>query len=592
MSGFRQVILSLSTTMPASDVPEQSPRKLESTTCSIGRLLTLKQRRLQSTEDMANHTIKADSVMQFLDELLPRSPDTPPRPPQVTNPFEILEDADRLVESEVMELFVSGSFSNHQLVRTHMAIQLRAVADNDLCPALVMCRSEARPDPLDLDSTRQKVDTAFFYPDDAPTNGCPCWPDQVLPAEFKNRKKGNQEDAFDDRPGADLESGAGRRKKNRGQINSYSELIQVLQFRAFLFMLLIIGRRFRLLRWDRSGVIITESTDYFMFPDLLCEFLWRVSHSSRAALGLDTTATRLPLRPDSTNILDDVLEELRPHAVDYLPRLLTEPLAEDYVFKYVVDTFAESISVKEWPRYQLSVMDSNGESRSFLVGKPVFQMRGTTGRCTRGYVAYDLSRKKLVWLKDTWRTWYAGVETEGDVVLRLNAAGVQGVPTVSCHGDVEGQFTLTAAWWERQHPRTDSAPPSASPSASPSPDPEAAESDTDDTGSTSENTGNKRKRDSSPSPQPSDPQFRADTPVRHRKHYRIVVDEVCLELRKFRDARQLVRVFSDCISGKSIICSSSVTCHLRFIPQHTIVQLPRRTLTSMFFTGTSQTATS
>ncbi len=115
-----QLALSLSTTMSATDIPEQSPRKLESTTCSIGRLLTLKQRRLQSTEDMANHTIKADSVMQFLDELLPCGPDIPSRPHSTLNPFQSLKDADSLVEIAVTELFVRDPWLNHPVIHAHM----------------------------------------------------------------------------------------------------------------------------------------------------------------------------------------------------------------------------------------------------------------------------------------------------------------------------------------------------------------------------------------------------------------------------------------------------------------------------------------
>ena len=81
-----------------------------------------------------------------------------------------------------------------------------------------MCPSEARPDPLDMDSTRQKVDAAFFRPEDAPTDGRPHWVDQCLPCEFKNRKEGNKLDPFDDRKFYNLESVAKLRKDTRGQI--------------------------------------------------------------------------------------------------------------------------------------------------------------------------------------------------------------------------------------------------------------------------------------------------------------------------------------------------------------------------------------
>ncbi|TBU58897.1 hypothetical protein BD310DRAFT_764502, partial [Dichomitus squalens] len=367
-----------------------------------------------------------------------------------------------------------------------------------------MCRSEARPDPLDLDTSRQKVDAAFFHTKDAPTDGRPHWVDQCLPCEFKNRKRGNELDPFDDREDSNIESSALLRKKSRGQIISYADLLFALQQRTFLFMLLIIGRRFRLLRWDRSGVVTTKSTDYFKHPDLLCDFLWRFSHSSSTALGFDPTAIRLPLRPNLTNEMDDIAIELEKVAVDHTNRPLDEALPDGFVFTYVLELFKNSIAIKEWPRHQLSITDDNGDKHHYLVGKPTFRASGAVGRTTKGYVAYDVQAKRLVWLKDTWRAWYEDIEREGDVLLRLNKAGVSNVPTVICHGDVGKR--------KREHLASDDVPRGHADPTCPAP-----------------------------------PRCRADCSMRHHRHYRVAIEEVCLELKKYVEAQQLVTVVLECI---------------------------------------------
>ena len=72
-----------------------------------------------------------------------------------------------------------------------------------------------------------------------------------------------------------------------------------------------------------------------------------------------------------------------------------------------------------------------------------------TGRGTRGYVALDAGSGALVWLKDTWRVDYEGVEREGDILGRLNEARIVNAPMLVCHGDVLDQTTQTPRLWER-----------------------------------------------------------------------------------------------------------------------------------------------
>ena len=345
---------------------------------------------------------------------------------------------------------------------------MAAIRTKGLCPNLVISRSEKRPDSLQIDSTRQKVDAALFRPEDAPNDGRPHWVDQILPIEFKNRKEGNKFDPFDDRDGAKIESDATKRKESRGQIITYANLLFYLQHRVFVIMLYVIGRRCRFLLWDCAGALVTKSIDYYENPELLCEFLWRVSCQPLPALGLDPTAVRLPLRPDRRNIMDDVLERLKNKVVNYEPGKLKEPLPDGYVFKYVFDMFENSISCHDFPRYELKITDGE-ETRSFLVGRPVFRGSGALGGCIRGWVAYDTQEKRLVWLKDTWRPWCDSIEKEGDILLRLKGAGIDGVPTVACHGDVAEQVTKTATWWESKNPLPDQPSPGTSLSTAPAP---------------------------------------------------------------------------------------------------------------------------
>lgn len=82
----------------------------------------------------------------------------------------------------------------------------------------------------------------------------------------------------------------------------------------------------------------------------------------------------------------------------------------------------------------------------YLVGKPTTYCCSPTGRATKGYVAFDLQRRCLVFLKDVWRANSPRIRSELKTYIALNTAGVQYVPTILGGGDVGGlqpQHTLT-----------------------------------------------------------------------------------------------------------------------------------------------------
>ena len=107
---------------------------------------------------------------------------------------------------------------------------------------MVLAISEKRPDPKNSESTGQKVDAGFFHEQDAPADGRPHWAEQVVPAEFKDRKRGNNHDPLDDK-GPNFESQAESRKEVRAQIITYSELVFKLQHRVFVIMIVVMGRK-------------------------------------------------------------------------------------------------------------------------------------------------------------------------------------------------------------------------------------------------------------------------------------------------------------------------------------------------------------
>ena len=305
--------------------------------------------------------------------------------------------------------------------------------------------------------------------------GRPNFPLDDLSIEFK--RGGTETDAWDDRTGKNIEAGADSRILIRGQLMSYGERHFYFQHRT-LFMLFVNGGEFRIIRWDRSGCIVTEALSYVESVEhtkKLLQFLYAYSMATPEQRGLDTTATRLskdscgwqwmqkisaahpldlaygdgtvvqsipegfvlkPTRdaPDSPLFAANILAD-DPAATtgfgDLSSPQATSAIAP--VFTYVRDLFRESLA-EDWTCYSLKVL-----GRDYLVGKPIFAPHGLVGRGTRGYVALEWKTQRLVFLKDAWRPFYKDVAQEGTTLELINEAHVRFVPTLICHGDVGGE---------------------------------------------------------------------------------------------------------------------------------------------------------
>lgn len=437
------------------------------------------------------------------------------------------------------------------------------------------------------DDTKSKVDAALYPAGKVPSDGRPKWAHAELYIEFKQGDTKN--DPWDDRDRMSAESDAIKRADVRAQLIAYAHNTFRYQQRTALYSLLVIGREFRAARWDRSGVIVSRKVDYVEHTDLFLEFLWRFAQLDPVQQGLDPTATLLEKDAHAFRMMDYLARPDPSVDVDYmdtnnaetvpvpaaaesatevpdvpLPPPGAPPEGDDpdlavieecgddpRVFKYVREKFKESLE-HNWPRYKLCV---GKEERVFLVGKPIFVSSSLFGRATRGYVAVDAKTRRFVFLKDSWRPFYEGVDPEGTYLKKLSKDKALFVPAYLCDGDVGHQTAYTAIYeGEPERRRLRAARrrrAAAQAKVAASADAVAKESGT-----------KKRSRELGDVGEPQDAPSAAnlalletEDSLRHHIHYRIVMKDVCLPFDRFRSSKELVRLIYHCVSSTWISIS-------------------------------------
>jgi len=187
---------------------------------------------------------------------------------------------------------------------------------------------------------------------------------------------------------------------------SYAVTLHRSQFRVFSFSVAVFEETARLLRWDRSGVIYTESFEWA--DGRLFEILWRFNHLSAAARGYDTTVSSA----------DDNEAELA------LPKLRTYPK-----FEYVRKEHLHTILV--WDD-----RSPDDGPRRYITPSAKWATEALIGRATFGYIAFDVERGELVYLKDFWRVDHPEIQKEGDVYRELHEVGVRNIAKMGRAGDV------------------------------------------------------------------------------------------------------------------------------------------------------------
>ncbi|KAI0663922.1 hypothetical protein C8Q70DRAFT_905024 [Cubamyces menziesii] len=349
-------------------------------------------------------------------------------------------------------------------------------------------RCVATPHKRDPESgTSEKIDGGLYPVQHAPENTQETrWSYIELSIECKT--KDVQHDPFDEakdvpEPVSDV------RRSILGQIMTYSILVFDNQHRTHHYTLIIFGDMARIIRWDRSGVVATKKFNYVQDPLMLAQFLWRFARMSPTQRGHDTTAVRV--LPGSADYKIMQAYKTAPKAIP------SKPIIGDHARQL----FVESLDGGQC--WRIRVDDVEKGPQYYLVGKPHTQASGLAGRGTRTYVALDVThrtRRTFAYLKDAWRVAHLKIDQEGKILQELNSADkggpVSNVPTLRCHGDVEGQVTASQDVWEMKF-------------------------------------GGQG----------------LECPLKTHRHYRLVVNEVGLPLNRFKNACELVGLFVFCLEA-------------------------------------------
>lgn len=184
-----------------------------------------------------------------------------------------------------------------------------------------------------------------------------------------------------------------------GQITSYAAVQFGAQFRTHVYSIFICRDTARILRWDRSGTIVTEAIKYNE-SHFLTEFFRRYSKASLAMRGVDTSVCV----PTTKERID------ARKALDW--------------------------GDHDMPLFKLAIPITKRKSHFFIVRSPIATPYTPPGRATRGFEAYDISGKTAVFLKDSWRIDLPDITAEGLVYGTLQQASVSNIPRCIASGDI------------------------------------------------------------------------------------------------------------------------------------------------------------
>jgi Fungal protein kinase len=290
--------------------------------------------------------------------------------------------------------------------------------ESKLCPELTFVNTR---DCQDNSKWRQKPDIAIYWKLPEERRSKQLLDFKAIDLWIENKNIGN--DIFrthsdlmrDERKGCDSESHvrwSHSAYKTCGQLIAYASALHHSQFRVFSFGVVLFGDMCRLLRWDRSGVIYTESFQWKKRVVLL-EFFWRLNFLSPADRGYDTTVT--PVMHDDVEARA-ALSMLRSYK-----------------------GWEGGEKLKRTDLRRIKVHDdrtTDGQLRSYITPGAIWDTESLFGRCTFGYIAYDVTTSKLVYLKDFWRTDLPRIQKEGDVYRKLHEKEVPNIPMLGPAGDV------------------------------------------------------------------------------------------------------------------------------------------------------------
>ncbi|RPD73193.1 hypothetical protein L226DRAFT_489470 [Lentinus tigrinus ALCF2SS1-7] len=230
------------------------------------------------------------------------------------------------------------------------------------------------------------------------------------------------------------------------------------QHRRFSYAIYVWDYMARICFFDRGGAVISEEFNWTMPDSPLHDFVWKVAHMSEAQLGYDPTVERVSdedaaafkrMADDSgvhekiRSFVKQAIREGQPiYKVDIIP--MGTPPDEGFPDDpFPPPSSADpSSAAPASPPSQPPVAPT---PRSFLIGKAYFSSHSLVGRCTRGYIAYDIDEERLCFLKDYWRPYVPNRTRQEHLVYeRMARCRVEGIPTLICGGDVGGTRAQTS----------------------------------------------------------------------------------------------------------------------------------------------------
>ncbi|KAF8490092.1 hypothetical protein F5888DRAFT_1869004, partial [Russula emetica] len=182
-----------------------------------------------------------------------------------------------------------------------------------------------------------------------------------------------------------------------GQITAYAMAIMSAQYRTHTFSVLIMKDYARLIRWDRSGAVVTEPIYYNSQPHLF-DFLVRYGIADPEVRGHDSTV-HSSSTPEEIALARAIVPELKD------------------VESFLVLTIPD---------------DSDRPSeRRYIISSPEPRPEIPVGRWTRSLFALDVKERCRVLIKDSWRVLLKDIKPEGELYDLLHRGKVDNIPSSS-----------------------------------------------------------------------------------------------------------------------------------------------------------------
>ncbi|VDB91500.1 unnamed protein product [Peniophora sp. CBMAI 1063] len=309
-------------------------------------------------------------------------------------------------------------------------IMAKVINESGICPHIHFASTEnchldqAGPLAPGDGLERRKVDLSGLYVSDPqqPHKTAPDFATMRLPIELKRKIEdivvnGNAKWTSAQRKQQGLPHQTAPAIHARGQSSSYALNQQQQQALTQSWSMVIAGETARILIFDHSGVIVTESFDW-KTGSVFTEFLWRLERASAEVVGLDDSVVEGPLSESVESAARAAFEDLNKR--DCAPYKVTpdEPLR----------------TVRVWDEGEM--VDGEPKVREYVATYPVELPPSLVSRWTVGYLAYDIATRAVHWIKDSWRLAVPEFDKEGLTYQRLKEAGVPNLPVVVSAGDV------------------------------------------------------------------------------------------------------------------------------------------------------------